>query len=339
VPDELTTVSWFDGDRAQIMARTKESVLDEDYNQHKIISVKQNSARSAKEQPCDLSPCFRILKQLHNKTTESGNETNAFRRKLVAAFDAHKHIIKLKRSKRAALEDFLTCLPTTMMKAMTPGNIKKGFIENGMLDEATKTTPDLFRVLQTCGRNVLSTEYDLFVKTYPTLCSYIEELGYVPESVLDELGYDQDIDMFGRERLLQAGISTENQQRAKILSHKHSRELRMKRAQELDGKVRSKSLQLESKKAAILLDNEKCEEAILKLTTSRQIQGATMSDFGHRSVTKAFLQAFVHVRSTSNAIYPRELPKNKGKLEDAEKGEDNLILRLETPFSSSSSIR
>jgi hypothetical protein len=61
VPDEQTVVSWFDGDRAQLAARTKEGRLDSDFEVDKVADVKQNNGRTGVEQGCDLSTMFMIL--------------------------------------------------------------------------------------------------------------------------------------------------------------------------------------------------------------------------------------------------------------------------------------
>lgn len=200
---------------------------------------------------------------------------------------------------------------------------EKGIVENGMLDRVQQLTPDLDEILRTLGRDVTTEEYKLLLDSYPKLHKSMEEHGYIPEQLFDDLKFPQDFDIFNEERVLQATIACENQQRCKILSHKEQCALRRNHANELEERAQSKILLVEAKKAAILEDNRKCEEGVCQSTGS--IEDATLRAFSQQS--KALLQASVHVRSTAEVAYPRELPKNKGKLGEAGNGVDNLILR------------
>jgi hypothetical protein len=62
----------------------------------------------------------------------------------------------------------------------------------------------------------------------------VMEEGYIPEELFDDLGFPEDVDMNGVVVPRGAGISCEPQQRAKVLSHKAQRLLRVERQKELD---------------------------------------------------------------------------------------------------------
>jgi len=60
VPDNLTAVSWCDGDLSQVKAITDSA---DELTANKIIANKQHAARSAVEQPADLANVFNVIKK------------------------------------------------------------------------------------------------------------------------------------------------------------------------------------------------------------------------------------------------------------------------------------
>ena len=68
VPEWLKAVSWFDGDIGQLQTMLYEAreALDE---AERIIRNKHAAAATGTQQPCDLSPVFRLLKHLQMVTT------------------------------------------------------------------------------------------------------------------------------------------------------------------------------------------------------------------------------------------------------------------------------
>jgi hypothetical protein len=68
VPDELTAVSWCDGDNSQIDSITADDGI-ESYAEHKVIANKHNASETEKEQAADLGKAFSIFKKLNKTTT------------------------------------------------------------------------------------------------------------------------------------------------------------------------------------------------------------------------------------------------------------------------------
>ena len=56
--------------------------------------------------------------------------------------------------KKRALIDFLVCLPEMLEASLKKKHIKQGFLEAGMIDEATGTVPVFEKLLGTCKRYV-----------------------------------------------------------------------------------------------------------------------------------------------------------------------------------------
>ena len=72
VPDWLKAVSWFDGDIPQLQTMLFEAreALDD---AEKIVRNKHSASATGTQQPCDLSPVFRLLKFVQEKATAKGD--------------------------------------------------------------------------------------------------------------------------------------------------------------------------------------------------------------------------------------------------------------------------
>ncbi len=72
--DELTAVSWCDGDHSQI-----DNIVSSDgihrYSANKVIANKHNASGTGKEQACDLSKAFTISKIYHLQETQQVNNS------------------------------------------------------------------------------------------------------------------------------------------------------------------------------------------------------------------------------------------------------------------------
>ena len=139
VPEYLKAVSWFDGDIGQLQTMIDEArqSLDE---AEKIIRNKHTAATTARTQPCDLSPVFRLMKkfQLNNSAVDS--TACGLAQTLDDYFTGYLRVKGLNLDgnprKKKALIDFLLCLPDMLEQCMKPKHIKRGFVEAGMIDES-----------------------------------------------------------------------------------------------------------------------------------------------------------------------------------------------------------
>jgi hypothetical protein len=197
IDEALTAVSWQDGDHAQLAAVTAEDLLEE-YKQQRITMCKHNPGRTGVEQPCDLSPIFMLLKALE-KTMTCKNKPSPLKELIKKVFNDHSHQVKLKPTHSKALIDFLSCLPEMLQKAVSTEKISKGFLVSGMIDEGSLEMPDLYKMIGTSTRTVTKAEFDLIEKSFPVLLQEVFDHGRIKEETFDSLGFEQDINMWGKE--------------------------------------------------------------------------------------------------------------------------------------------
>ena len=229
IPDELTAVSWCDGDLSQIKAITD---MADELTANKIVANKQHAARSAVEQPADLANVFNVIKSSMPLYTVSDSppESCPMKKMISDAFKSGElSFIKMAENKKRALIDFLSVIPTIATKACTVDNIRRGFITAGIIDDKRKRYPVFNRILSTCRRDVQVTEYKCIVDNFHRIINEACEKGIVSEEVFEEIGIIKDSDSTGNTVLRDAEISQESRQRTKCLTHAEQVELRMER--------------------------------------------------------------------------------------------------------------
>lgn len=332
IPDELSAVSWCDGDIPQLSTIIQESQQELDV-EGKITSNKHSAARSGTEQPCDLSPVFRIIKALQKVTTAMNDPPLGLKGTFVKLFTDLKDILCLRTMKKNALIDILTCLPGIVTKAAPKDNIQEGFVEGGMLDEKTKTCPDLYAILATCRRHLTKEEERLVYSSFPELLRYHLNHGHIPDIEFERLGFSVDLDVNGVEVRRPAGISCESYQRAKTLSHVYQRQLRRDYLQQLKEKLQGKANKEVSRVRAILKISNDCKDKILQsLENQTNLEAATMAEF--EACTVPQLKAFIHARMFDQGIIPRnsgwtwplKWPMGKKKISDLVSEDKCLIV-------------
>ena len=72
IPEWMTAVSWFDGDIPQLQTMLYEAREAIDAAE-RIIRNKHSAAATGTQQPCDLSPVFRLLKYIQSRATAVGD--------------------------------------------------------------------------------------------------------------------------------------------------------------------------------------------------------------------------------------------------------------------------
>ena len=125
----------------------------------------------------------------------------------------------LKHTAEKALLDHITVLPSIITRAATPENVTKGFTLNGTVDVKTKAWPDFNAILKTCRRTISKEEEKLCKDKFAELYKYACEYGNIPDEKWYQLGFPVDKNSKGEDVLRNVGISCENHQRAKHLSH------------------------------------------------------------------------------------------------------------------------
>jgi len=160
VPESLRASSWFDGDIGQLQTMLFEAreALDE---YERIVRNKHSAAATGTQQPCDLSPVFRILRRLQNNSTATADTACGLADDIRDLFALHLRTngLELNHRKKKALVDFLLCLPEMLESAMKKSHIKKGFVEAGMIDEETGMVPVFDRLMGTCKRWVSGSKH------------------------------------------------------------------------------------------------------------------------------------------------------------------------------------
>jgi hypothetical protein len=142
VPEELTAVSYCDGDLPQIAAIVDE-LKQETENLLRVINNKQNAARSTTEQAADLSKVFKFLKFLCNVTTSVNEPPSRLKKEVQRALlDILKNTLQLQKTHSDALIDFLSVIPRVLAKVATPDVIREGWLEGGYADFRSKQEPD-----------------------------------------------------------------------------------------------------------------------------------------------------------------------------------------------------
>ena len=325
IDDSLRVVSWCDGDIQQIATIVEDETLQK-FKSLKIVANKQSAARSATEQAADLAKVFKTQHALQYMTTAANVDpsNHPMKRVIMQGFEEMMDKgLNLNLIKRKALIDFLSCIPEVLTKAATRSNIVHGFVSNGLVgDERSYNSKfamaDFKLMLSTIRRDVTTTEYELCKSTFAELFKIQLENGFVSESEYDRLGFSQDMNVAGEEVLKTATVSQECRQRAKNLSHKIQVELRKERENLLEAEEKRKAANRINKCHKLLQDNKTCEAKLNGTAVTLELLSKCNSKE---------LQAFIHVRNfkterTEDWKWPR-----KGKLEEAESGEDNLIKR------------
>ena len=131
IPDELTTTCWVAGASIQLgYVVSKNQQLQNETD--KIISSKHNAARTAVEQPCDLSPCFISLRKLSNTITHSNIISIGLQEKIKAKFTElkEKGELSLSTTKEGVLIDFLSTYPSIVAHSCPTEFIAAGFLIN-----------------------------------------------------------------------------------------------------------------------------------------------------------------------------------------------------------------
>ena len=210
----------------------------------KVMANQHASSTFAVQQMADFGRQFAIMKA-ENKTTTSVNLPSGFGLKGQLEYELDnlhaKGILMLKVPAKKAIIDYVVSCPDIYTKLMHPKTTKKGYVQNGMLDENTYTYPDLFKIMRTCKLSNFKKEYeDLIIDNFAELYTIMKNKGHIPEEVYDRLGIIKDTNYDGDEVEKPDGISQEMRHRAKILSHSLQRDLRNKKEQDAVKKIKEK---------------------------------------------------------------------------------------------------
>ena len=155
IPDWLEAISWSDGDIAQLQTLVFDArqALDD---VERIVRNKHTAGATGTQQPCDLSPVFKLIKDCQKRMTGKNTMSKQLIDVVYNLFDGELKQRGLSLDgnprKKKALIDFLLCLNDILDKCLNERNIRKGFIESGLTDEETGMWCSYERLMRTCKR-------------------------------------------------------------------------------------------------------------------------------------------------------------------------------------------
>ena len=122
----------------------------------RILWNKHSAAATVTQQPCDLSPVFRLLKFMQARATAKDVVATGLGNTIdeLFAHDLRRSGLNLDRNPRRkkALIDYLRCLSEMLEKTMTKENLQMPFVKAGMIDDTFKLFPTLDGLMATCKR-------------------------------------------------------------------------------------------------------------------------------------------------------------------------------------------
>lgn len=321
-------VSWCDGGGPQVQAMMKNTEVA-NCNVEKIIANKHSRSRSAVEQPCDIAPCFLIIKKISKYLSAEDTPFNPLIASFTEKFETlDKDCGIYLGTKKAHIVDFLACLPSIMSKAMTPHNVSIGFLGSGMIDKKTKVYPDYNSIMNTCKNSeITSTRIQkLFIDNFEVM--YEEQLkkGMLSDEFLLDLGFPVDRYPNGEEYIYEPSDKNEGCHRSKQFTHKYW----VKKREDVIRQARQKKIEdnekLAQKTTDLHKDNKRAEQIL------KGFLGPDVTSFENATQQQLFkvpnhcLYAFTYARIYGEFSASNKIKKpNKGDLTHILSGGDSCV--------------
>jgi hypothetical protein len=185
------------------------------YSANNIIANKHNASGTGKEQACDLGKVFPISKKLNKSTTVEHIPSSNHHLKRHLELQFAKFNSKLRIKKHSAIIGYLAKQPTILSRSCVRENVLSGYVASGFVDPIHFRMPVLFKLLSTCKKVCNLHEYNKYLYSFPSLMalSYNNANQYLSDADFISHGFYADIDAYGNEKIRDATISQENQQR------------------------------------------------------------------------------------------------------------------------------
>ena len=194
------------------------------------------------------------------------------------------------------------------------------------------TWPDFDAILNTCRRTISKEEEDLCREKFEELYVYACENGDIPDEKWYQLGFPADRNENGEDVFREVGISRENHQRAKNLSHLVEQGKRREKKDKLERVRVEKRSREELAVNKILDDNMKCCRALLRFTLPPEVDCCLVLNelpllVFEKNATAPQLLAFIKARTftKSTADKGQSIKQNKGKASEVVTGQENLV--------------
>ncbi|EJK76050.1 hypothetical protein THAOC_02207, partial [Thalassiosira oceanica] len=301
----------------------------------------QNAARSAVEQPADLAKVFKIIKELLPNYTATNLPPGRcpVKDRVSTAFLTEPKLqsLKLRSTKKGALIDFLAVIGDVATRACSSKNIRDGFVAGGYIDDKVFRYPVLNKLLATCRRNITKDEYENVLDTFEIFLSTFEAQGHIPEELFDMYGFVHDYGVDGQIVRRDAGITQEQLQRAKCLTHDFQINLRKQRLLDCQRSERLKKKRENAKHQAKIDANAVAVKRLVGMLKDDDADDkfAFLSDSDESALEHSTLEHFFNLRAQElvsfiTARNPQHNTKSsvpaKGTLQEAKDGARKSVL-------------
>ncbi|KAL9178336.1 hypothetical protein ACHAXT_001764 [Thalassiosira profunda] len=335
IPEWMKACCWFDGDIPQLQTMLYEAYEAMDIAEN-IVRNKHSASATGTQQPCDLSPIFKLLKLVASRTSATQFASLGLDAEIDTLFAETLRAKGLNLDgnlrKKKALMDFLKSLPRIVEEVLKAKLVRIGFVESGMIDEETGLFPSLEALMQTSLRWG-STSKDIglpkAVKDHIrnqvlTLFKVQLEKSQVTAGDMTPLGIPRDIDSRGREVVEDrpSGPNREHMQYAKTVNGEPQRRMRKEKRRQRAAKEYSDAVHECNTIADILRQNGEVEEKI-RAKSNGILAQAEIKHFHSLSVDE--LKPFIHARKFNGKTFQKaKLCGNDGKL-------NKLLRQKQTP--------
>lgn len=234
--------------------------------------------------------------------------------------------------KEDAAVDYFGKQPDILSRACVTENIARGYVDVGFLDSTLRLMPSFQKLLATCRRIIAPEEYELCLSSFYGLMAYSYYQGllcYIPDEVFIKYGFPVDIDAYGNEKLCVAGISKENEQRAKVLTAAAEIASRAKRNEEIELELKRKADQANAKVDQKRSEDQAVVDELCSLvgrpSSEDNLQHCQLQHFAKLKAPK--LRAFIAARHLQHRTPTsvKHLKKPHTALADALEGRENAV--------------
>jgi len=240
---------------------------------------------------------------------------------------------KLHIKKQSAIVDFLAKQPTILSRECVRENVLSGYVTAGFVDPIHFHMPVLLKIMGTCKNVCHFSVYNNYLSKFGSLMvlSYNNGNQYLSGHDFISHGFHADIDAYGNEKIRDATISQENQQRAKCLTSVVEVFTRANRLEEIDLVTRKKEQLVKAKMNQKLMEDKTLIAklcAMMNLEPSEDNNG--QCELKHFDKLKAVvLKALIIARHPKymmlSDVGHLKNPRGGKSMEEASNGVENCI--------------
>ena len=266
VPDHLVASCSADGDKSQLATIVNEESVKE-YDRKGVLAWKHNAAGTAVGQAANCGRQFVTAKSLNKKLTvkEIPSDQHLLKGALERKFKQLRAEKILLLKKQAGAVDFLAKFPVVYTRSCTRDNVLHGFHRNGQLDTTLGMVPVFHQCIATRRSIPTLAELQIVLNAFfPSMdYSFKNGMKYISDTYLiEEHGFPPDLNKDGKEKIRDAGISRESEQRAKVLNGLGEKKKRADRIAYIELEAKRKENDKKFKKELAIRDDERIVKAL-----------------------------------------------------------------------------